>query len=168
MLDHFLAYCEKAGLTQLDKITIFHFQAFVNDNPADSERTRHHRAQVLKGFLNWCSTDEAYTGVRYQLVRKLEMPKVHETEVVIFTPEEIDRLLVACQQTRWKYRNMAIINLLLETGIRASECCYNPQRAEEGEPTGLAVESVVLGRKSAGHIHVLWGKSGKHGCWQLG
>ena len=45
---------------------------------------------------------------------------------------------------RTPHRNRAIVHMLLETGVRAAELCYDATRPEE--ETGLRMSNLILGR----------------------
>lgn len=165
-LAKFLVWCEEQDprLTELDKITATHVQYFVGSNPGESTYTRHHRAQIVKGFLNWCSKDEEM-GVRPRMVSRIEMPKVIESEVEIFDPEDIKKLFRACDRMKHPHRNRALLHLLLDTGIRASELCVDSNRPQE--QTGLQMDCLVLGRGTESYIRVM-GKGRKSRTIGLG
>ncbi|HVB24142.1 MAG TPA: tyrosine-type recombinase/integrase [Ktedonobacteraceae bacterium] len=151
-LTKFERYYKESNLTDLTQISIPHVQKFVASNPKDSEKTRHHKAQIVKGFLNWCSQDEDM-GVREKMVRRIEMPKVVQPEIEIFTELDINNLLRACEKTNHPHRNKAIIHMLLNTGARISELFYDGDRPEE--ETGLRIEHLTLGRGSESFIYVM-------------
>lgn len=142
-LDAFGDWCNTRKLIELTAITTAHVQQFVAANPTNNTNTRHARAQIVKGFLNWCAQDDEL-GVRERTVRRIEMPKLEQSEVTLFTADEVQRLLRACDRTRDPHRNRAILHVLLDTGVRASELCFDSTRPEE--ETGLRMEHLVLGR----------------------
>lgn len=144
MLGVFEKWCTEQNITTLEQVTPGIVQQFVNAEPHLSGNTKHHRAQVVKGFLKWCAADEDL-GVRAKMVARIEMPKVEQPDVEIYSPEEIQRLLIACESTRYPLRNRALLLLLLDTGIRAAELCVDGDRPEER--TGLLFEHVILGKR---------------------
>lgn len=157
-LKHFVAWCERKGLQDLSKITPYYVQQFVSDCASNNTHTRHGRAQVVKTFLRWCSEDEE-TGVREKTVKRIEMPKIEQSEVEIFTDAEILALFKACDTLRWPHRNRAALHLLLDTGIRASELCVDGARPEE--QTGLLMENLMLGRPGDDSFIRVMGKGRK-------
>jgi integrase/recombinase XerD len=163
--ERFLPWCEKQGLRDLSQITAVQVQAFVAAEPALSANTRHHRAQVVKGFLRWCSVDEDM-GVREKMVKRIEMPKVEQPEIEIYTQAEINRLLAVAAETRYALRNRAIVLLLLDTGVRASELCPDSDRPEER--TGLLLEHVFLGQRNTESYILVMGKGRKSRTVGLG
>lgn len=159
LLHSFLPWCTEQGVFELTEITAVRVQQFVSANLEDSDNTRHHKAQVVKGFLRWCSRDEDM-GVRAKVIDRIEMPKVEQPEVEIFSSQEIQLLLNACDKTRYPLRNKAMIYVLFDTGVRSSEVCYDGSRPEE--KTGLRFEDVVMGtRKGSESYIIVMGKGRK-------
>lgn len=159
----FSEWCNLHRLIEVDRITAAHVQAFVAACPTDNSHTRHARAQIVKGFLSWCSQDDEL-GVRRKTVERIEMPRLVQSDVEVFTPAEIRRLLAACGDTMHPHRNRAIIHVLLDTGIRAAEACYDSERPMD--ETGLKLHNVVLGRDDS-YIWVM-GKGAKSRTIGLG
>ncbi len=151
-LSKFDDWCKEQGLTDLTQITTLHIQRFVAAAPTNNTNTRHHRAQVVKGFLAWCARDEDM-GVREKMVRRIEMRKVEQPDIEIYTSAEISKLFRACEKMKHPHRNRAIIHMLLDTGVRASELCFDGERPEE--ETGLRMENLILGRGDESFIRVM-------------
>ncbi len=141
-LKQFSDWTTEQGVVEMGAVTPSLVQQFVSATPSGNSNSRHHRAQVVKGWLNWCSKDEDM-GVKIRTVSRIEMPKQEQGEVVLFTPANIQALIHACGKMRYPFRNRAIIHLLLDTGIRASELCFDGEREEE--ETGLRIDNVILG-----------------------
>ena len=148
----FAKWCDEHHITKLTQITASTVQQFVSDCPTSNSNTRHHRAQVVKGFLNWCAQDEDF-GVREKMVRRIEMPKQEQPDVDLFTEADINKLMNACERTPHPHRNRAILHILLDTGIRASECCFDGERPQE--ETGLRMENLILVRGNDSYIRVM-------------
>jgi len=165
MLGSFLRWCESNNLIDLSQITAVQVQAFVAAEPQLADNTKHHRAQVVKGFLRWCVDDPDF-GVKERTVKRIEMPVVEQSEISIFSDEEIQRLLSACDHTRHKLRNRALLLLLLDTGIRLSEACYDGDRPEE--TTGLLLDHVILGKRGAESYVIVMGKGRKSRTIKIG
>src|SRR6266567_1023029 len=106
-LSKFDAWCKEQGLTDLTQITILHIQRFVASAPTTNTNTRHHRAQIVKGFMAWCSRDDEM-GVREKMVTRIEMPKVEQPDVEIYTPAEISKIFRACEKAKHPLRNREI------------------------------------------------------------
>ena len=152
-LDLFLRFCNEHRLTELGEITPSIVQQFVAAcKPDASPHTRHARAQIVKGFLNWCAADEDM-GVRAKMVARIEMPKLVASDIELFTDTDIARLLRAAERMDQPFRNRALVHMLLDTGIRASECCFDAERP--AEETGLRLDNLYLARGSESYIWVM-------------
>jgi len=164
-LGYFDVRCAHHRLTDLEQITAGHVQQFVADSTSTNTYTRHARAQVVKGFLNWCAQDDEM-GVRKRTVERIEMPKIVQSEVELLSERDIARLMTACDKTMQPHRNRALVHILLDTGVRASELCYDSERpADEG--TGLRMDNLILGRGTESFIRVM-GKGLKSRTISLG
>jgi site-specific recombinase XerD len=144
-LDRFYVWCKGHKLTNLSQIRAPHVQDAVSAYQTSSSVSKHGYARVIKTFLKWCSLDEDM-GVKELTVRRIEMPKKELSEVRIFSQEDIDKLFAACSRTSYPLRSSAILHMLLDTGVRASELCYDSSRPEE--ETGLRMEHVHLGKRA--------------------
>ncbi len=142
-LDQFRKWCHVHHLAELSAITPGNVQQFVSATPTSNTHTRHARAQVVKGFLSWCSEDDEL-GVRERTVKRIEMLKLEQSEVELFTDEDVRPLFRACDRMLNPHRNRAIVHLLLDTGMRASGLCVDGSRPEED--TGLRMTGLFLGR----------------------
>lgn len=158
MLGVFQKWCVTRDLKLLPQITAVQVQAFVLADPMLASNTKHHRAQVVKGFLSWCALDQDL-GVTKKMLARIEMPKVEEFEVEIYSQKDIQRLLEACERTRHPLRDRAALLLLLDTGVRIAELCYDATRPEE--ETGLRLEHVVFGTSEAQSYITVMGKGWK-------
>ncbi len=162
-LDYFAEWANQHRLTEVGEVTAGHVQGFVAAAPTTNTHTRHARAQIVKGFLSWCSKDTEL-GVRRTVVERIEMPRLEQSDVELLTPADITKLINACDHTTHPHRNRALIHVLLDTGIRAAECCYDADRPQE--ETGLRMDGVVLGREDS-YIRVM-GKGQKSRTVGLG
>jgi site-specific recombinase XerD len=142
-LNAFNKWCVEQNLLDLTQLSLQHVQKFVAASPSKNRHSLHSRAQIVKGFLSWCSQDD-FMGVAEKMVRRIEMPKLEQADVKILTNENVTALLRSCDKTRYPFRNKAIVLMLLETGIRASELAVDGSRPEEN--TGLLMENLILGR----------------------
>lgn len=132
-LRFFAAWCDQHRLTEVEDITLRHYQQYLVElNGTESYRgigkkrssyTTKGFAQVIKGFLRWGVREEM---VQEKLLPKLDMPKVSKRLIKTFTPEMLQRLDAAASNEShpWlRARDLAILHLLLDTGMRASELC---------------------------------------------
>lgn len=82
---------------------------------------------MIKVFLAWVSTYEDYTGaVKASTLKAMRVPKLEKKVKPTYTYEEVRRLYEACSKEPTRYlidRERAIVSLLLDSGIRATELC---------------------------------------------
>ena len=140
-LKRFALWCKENDVQDLPLITASHVQRATTDYHTDNSYSKHGYTQVIKGFLNWCAQDED-TGVKERTVRRIEMPKVEQSDIEILSDQEILKLLKTCEKMPLPYRSKALITILLDTGARVSELCYDSARPQE--QTGLLLEHVNL------------------------
>lgn len=141
-----------------------------------SEATIHAAWKAIRSFFKWAD-NELKTG-RPDLA--IPMPKVPQPEVLPFSENEIKALLKACEYSReaatqsrqafsmkrpTRYRDRALVLLLLDTGIRAGEC----SRLVIGDidiPQGeVTIRPLGSGAKSKSR-HVFMGKGCKSAVWK--
>jgi len=131
----FQEFCESKGI-YLEEITPKVFRSFLDSiseriNPQTgvpvSGFTISSYGRVVKVFLTWVSTYEDYLGViRPGTLKAMRVPALEKKLKPTFTVEEVYALYEACKREGTRFlidRDRAIITLLLDTGIRASELC---------------------------------------------
>jgi integrase/recombinase XerD len=129
-LSYFLSWCEPQNLTleTLRAAHVHRFLAHLQDTPGRSTGqprstyTVYGFAEVVKRFLNWCR-DEDYP-ISKQSFGKIKMPKVEIKIIDTFSYDQIKMLLTAAAREyndELTSRDRAIVSLLVDTGIRASE-----------------------------------------------
>src|SRR5260221_9409553 len=77
--------------------------------------------RIIKAFLHWCVRQDL---VSPGLLNKLEMAKVEQKVIEVFTPQHITALFKACEEDELPWvveRNKSILAVPLDTSIRASE-----------------------------------------------
>jgi integrase/recombinase XerD len=150
-LAYFLSWCEPQSLTleSLRAAHIHRFLAHLQDTPGRSTGqprstyTVYGFAEVVKRFLNWCQ-DENYP-LSKQSFGKIKMPKVEIKVIETFSYDQIKQMLAVCGREyndELATRDRAIITLLTDTGIRASEL------------VGLKIASLCMDAHDA-HLKVL-------------
>src|SRR5258708_13268210 len=87
------------------------------------------------------------------MVERIEMPKLVQSDIRRVTGVDVGEVMRACEKTTQPHRNRAIVLLLLDTGIRAAECCVDNDRPME--ETGLRIENLILGRGGESFIRVM-------------
>jgi len=130
---------EEEEVVVLDKVTVVHLRSFVlhiqtetvgrravnredGGNPVKiSPLTVKGYVQVIKGFFNWCHSEEL---ISTNPAHRLKLPAVPDYMIPTFTSEHIKAMLDACDlSTVLGYRDYTLMLVLLETGIRVSELC---------------------------------------------
>jgi site-specific recombinase XerD len=80
------------------------------------------RYRGLKAFCKWL---EEEGEIKTSPMERVKRPHVPESPPAMLTDEQITRLLRVCEGKGFaERRDMAILRLLLDTGIRRSECAY--------------------------------------------
>src|SRR2546430_16274436 len=89
-LHSFLDWTTAHRLMDLSQVQASHVQQFVADAPTKNSHTQHARAQIVKGFLSWCSKDAEMGGKR-STVERIEMPQIVQSEVTLFNEHDISK-----------------------------------------------------------------------------
>jgi site-specific recombinase XerD len=131
----FAEWCEAVAI-ELEQVTPQQVKRYIGllqekINPQSGKRitsdTVHGHAKVIKLFLAWCAQDEEFSEyVKSRTVKLISLPKVEAKVIETFTSEQIKALFGACQNefaSALVKRDIAILSLLLDTGVRASELC---------------------------------------------
>src|SRR5258708_6105798 len=122
----FAAWCDRqgVGLGDIKQATICGFMEALKERGIVAA-TQHGYMRVVKRFLHWLDGEEGYEGlVSSRVVSRMEMPKVPIKVIEVFSAEQIRALFAACEQEynqELRVRDRAIISVLVDTGIRASE-----------------------------------------------
>ncbi len=146
----FVTWCEGQSLANLHQVRASEIRDYLHSltigNASLSSYTRKGHHQVITGFIRWCSKEEILEAeTSAKIADRIEAPKVEKTVIEPFSSAEIQALLHACEKkpTRaLQARAKAIVYLLLDTGIRASELAFDSSRPEE--TTGLRMHQVFL------------------------
>jgi site-specific recombinase XerD len=106
-----------------------HIESFVEDQLARlTPASAANRYRSLQQFFRWLA-DEGEIPV--SPMARMHPPTIPETPPDVLTPDQLKRLLAACAGPRFdERRDMAIVMLLIDTGIRLAEL------------SGLTVEDV--------------------------
>ncbi len=91
-------------------------------NRANKSNTLRHYMVILRVFFAWCVEKGIYKA---NPIAKKDLPKAEEVKLQLLTEQEIDTLLLGkfplYSHADTALRNRAIVILLLESGLRASE-----------------------------------------------
>ena len=111
---------DKGMPTAAGRVTRDHLEAFLAelvDRVAPATVAKHYRS--LQQLFRWLVEDGEITD---SPMARMRPPQVPEQPVAVFTDDELGRLLAACRgNTFEKRRDTALLRLLLDTGMRASE-----------------------------------------------
>jgi site-specific recombinase XerD len=113
-----LAFFAEQGVTELADITPTLLRLwFVHLQERNwKENSVHSAAVALRAWLNWCVAEELLSE---SPLRKVKLPRRSRELLPAFSDEDVRALLAACGDS---LRDRALILLLLDTGVRASEC----------------------------------------------
>ncbi len=132
---------QKITLDEIDQLTssdIEEYQEYLKYYKSDNSNQRNRPVSIarklssLRSFLNYYYKKELLTK---NVAMQVDMPKLHEKAIVRMEPDEVAILLDNIENyesqltgqkkayfLKTKMRDLAIITLLLGTGIRVSEC----------------------------------------------
>lgn len=157
-LERFIEWCEMSSLT-LRELRTPHLRMFIawlaqyheqQFGKAMKPASISAYSRALKIFLKWCAENDDYpTGVVNNLHKKVPTPKQEEEDITPLSDDEVCRLLAYLKQEdnpTLRLRNIAVVRLLLDTGLRAAEVCVSSERVgdRDKEPTGLLLSGVFL------------------------
>ena len=81
-----------------------------------ASNTQHTHARALRAWLNWCKREGWLAESPFD---KVQMPRADKVQKDTFTDDQVRRLVRACETARER----ALVLLLMDTGMRASELC---------------------------------------------
>jgi site-specific recombinase XerD len=166
-LQTFLTYCSQQGVSTLDAITavlLTSYLRYLRETPSPhtgkliTSQTLAGHARAIKAFLRWAADQEL---VKDSLPRKLKMPRTEQKVLAVFTPAHMHALFAACEgeEPAWlNERNRAIVAVLLDTGMRASELCG---LTLDRTHLGLAESYVVVRGKGSKQREIALGKKAR-------
>lgn len=100
-------------------------------------RTSKNYYGILRSFFNWCISEGELTQ---SPMDRISVPVDRADQVQPFTEDQMRRLLAAAKKTLHPKRDEAILLLLLDTGMRASELCELKMRDVDLQNGYLTVE----------------------------
>ncbi len=150
-LEDLLEFLKTAGVTRLDQVTMPMLERYLADldNRGQAGSTRRRKASSVRSFFSFLYRDGRLEN---NVALRLIPPRSEQKQPRVLTEQEYKRLLRACAH---ETRDAAIIELLLQTGIRLSEL------------TGLTVNDIDLPARikrdpnTVGLLHVRGGKGRK-------
>lgn len=112
--------------------------------------------KVMRSFYNW-----AAENLQIQRPDKnISAPKFVNSEIIPYTKDEVSHLLKNAKSKR----NIALIYVLLDTGLRSSEMCRMTIRDLNFENASLQVRAWQTGKKSRSRV-VFMGKTCQRALW---
>ena len=128
------------GIAELDRITQTHIESFLEylnyyrfngKEYKNDERGKARKISTLRSFFKYFFNKGKLTS---NVASKVPTPKIHDKEIIRLDVDEVARLLDEVEygdklserqqgyHKRTKLRDLALISLLVGTGIRISEC----------------------------------------------
>ena len=168
----FVAYLRARSVSQIREISPHHIRAYLVSlqRRGLKDTTQHVHARGIKAWLNWLVREGDLDA---SPMRKVAMPRLEQRVPAPFSPEEIRRLLDACdQRDALGVRNRAIVLTLLDTGLRAAELvslCVGDVNMRSGMLTlmgkGRKQRTVRVGSKARAAIlrMLALGQGARHG-----
>lgn len=134
-LHMFQDFCESQGLS-LEQVTPKVFRAFAealslrisprSKLPLESKTIQLY-TRAVKIFISWVTEYDDYLGcVKPGSLRAMRVPRCEKKIMSVLDYEEIKLLYDACKKNERRYiidRDKAILSVLLDSGLRASELC---------------------------------------------
>lgn len=127
-VDPYLAWCDAGGHDPLDRLILQSWTGELMDT-GRSPATAKTRMMGVRHFTRWLAEEGEIPDDPFI---RMKPPKVDQPIVPVLTSEQLKALIKACQPTRPEERtglasmrhrrDEALVRLMVETGIRASEC----------------------------------------------
>jgi site-specific recombinase XerD len=117
----FATFLRAGGRPQVvDEIQRSDVEAFISDQLARCKpATANNRYRGLQAFFRWCLEEEE---LEVSPMRAMKPPTVPDHPVAVLTDDQLRALLKACEGKDFdQRRDMAILRLFLDTGMRRSE-----------------------------------------------
>jgi integrase/recombinase XerC len=147
-LTRFFRWSEEHGVTTVEAISpaiLRTYLALLQDRGL-TDTSLHAAARALRSWLNFCVNEEF---VATSAMEKIRMPRLDRRILPSFTKEDVKRLLDTCATSRER----ALVVVLLDTGVRISECA------------ALTVGDIEI---KTGTVRIRQGKGGKDRVVYLG
>jgi len=120
--------------------------------------TVRHRTATVRSLLGWLFEERL---IENDLRSVLKLPTVKPEPQRTLSYDEVLKLLATCDDSPLGVRNRALINFLVDTGLRASELCRTKISdlqfdVKFSTPQGEVVTNLVNVRGKGGHRDVAW------------
>ncbi len=143
-LEDFAEVLEKSGILYIRQLGLPVIERYVArlEQKGFASTTRKRKVVAIRSFLSFLH-QEGY--IEANIARRVILPFTETTTPYVLTQAECGRLRKVCSES---IRDRAVVELLLQTGIKLSEL------------TQLTLDDIELNRKQAGFMRVR-GRSGK-------
>ncbi len=155
VLNPFATWCEQQNinLDSLGRASIRDYVCLLRSNDWSSG-TLSIYIRVLRTFLRWLHTEELKEQNLAKVV-KPEKPTIREEDLP--TPEELRKMLEACQGDKLATRDRAMILSMLDTGLRLGEMILLQKEQLHPDSDGETMWMKVYTPKTNGHHFVFLG-----------
>lgn len=137
-IGRFLRWCQQAGIESLADITAPLVRRYLDvlratpnhrsGQPLDSY-TVHGHARAVRTLLFWAASEDLLDE---RIPKRIALPRREQKVLQVLNDGQIERMFDAAKRTETPLRDTAILSVLLDTGVRASEL------------TGLRLEEVTF------------------------
>jgi site-specific recombinase XerD len=112
-----IEFLEKRGVTKLADVSLSHLEVYQAemDRRGFEDSTRRRKTYAIKSFFRFLYNQDV---TRENIASRLIPPRIRRREPRFLSKEEYQRLLRVCSH---KPRDAAIVEMLLQTGMRLSE-----------------------------------------------
>ena len=116
-----MTWLAEQGVTELASVTTDDLRRYLVHlrKSGIAAASQHAGARAVRAWLNWCEKMDMLPGKNP--VAKLTMPKRPQTMRPAVSMDDVRKLLEACEDAKDPLRDRAIVLVLVDTGIRASE-----------------------------------------------
>lgn len=141
-LTQFTEYMSACGITELQQITSDDLIDWQLSRVGLAPATRSKEAAIIAAWLRWAAVEGLVAGGLPDAIIK---PRIQHRPGRTLTAEQVSRLLAACDDDDIGIRDRAIISILVDTGLRASEACAInvgdvDHQTPHGEPGRIRIE----------------------------
>jgi site-specific recombinase XerD len=150
-LGTFLRYCDTQGLEELQDVRaadVRRFLVYLDGNSPSGRKlstyTLHGFVQVIKGLWAFAEREGLLES---NPIAHLQNVRVDQKVIATFSTAQVAALFAAARKTRHPYRDQAILSMLFDTGIRASELCGLTVEHTHLDNRGSYIQVFGKGRK---------------------
>ncbi len=132
VLTAFMGWCEQNAAPDLENLTAPLVRRYIDfkrttpspttGRPLDAS-SLHGHVRGIRAFLNWAAEEGLLDPT---LPRRIKLPKKEQKVLATLTAQQVERLFLAAEQSGPRQvvaRNIALLAVLLDTGLRANELC---------------------------------------------